>query len=100
MRAIANCAEAGREALRNRDRRRLGRLMDRNFDLRRSIFGDEALGEHNIRLIEIARQAGLSATLPGSSGAALVLRKGREIEQALAGAYEQAAYQYVPVRAA
>jgi len=99
MRAIARCAEAGREALQNRDLGRLGRLMDRNFDLRRSIFGEEALGEHNLALVEIARRAGLSATLPGSSGAALVLPQAREAEQALARAYEEVGYHYLPVRA-
>jgi len=100
MRAIARCAEAGREALRSGDFRRLGKLMDRNFELRRGIFGEEALGEHNIALVEIAHAAGMSATLPGSSGAALVLAGCREAEEGLARAYEEAGYQYVSVRAA
>ncbi len=100
MRAIARCAEAGRGALQSGDLRQLGKLMDRNFDLRRSVFGEEALGEHNIALVEIARGAGLSATLPGSSGAALVLSGGREAERGLARAYEEAGYHYVSVRAA
>jgi len=100
MRAIARCAEAGREALRERDYGRLGKLMDRNFDLRRRVFGDAVLGEHNIAMIEIAREAGLSARLPGSSGAALVLLKNREAERAVTSAYQDAGYRYVSVRAA
>jgi len=99
MREIARCAEAGREALRGRDMGRLGKLMDRNFNLRRGLFGDDALGEHNIAMIEIARRAGLPAKLPGSSGTALVLPQDAASERAVAAAYKDAGYHYVSVRA-
>lgn len=36
----------------------LADLMDRNFDLRRSIFGDNALGATNLHMIRLARSVG------------------------------------------
>jgi hypothetical protein len=45
------------------------RLFARNFDARRALFGDGALGRDNIRMVEIARGAGASAKFPGSGGA-------------------------------
>ncbi len=100
MREIARCAERGREALRTGNTRALGRLMNRNFDLRRGLYGDEALGEHNLALVAIARSAGLPAKLPGSSGAALILLdEEAEAEAALARAYADRGYRYLPIGA-
>lgn len=45
------------------------RLFARNFDGRRALFGDAALGRDNIRMVEIARENGASAKFPGSGGA-------------------------------
>jgi glucuronokinase len=73
--------------------------MNRNFDLRRSVFGDEALGEHNIELIEIARGLGLAAKLPGSSGAALILLSDAEAEGELSEAYAAKGYRYRAIQA-
>lgn len=36
----------------------LATLMDRNFDLRLSMFGEAALGEANLKMISLARQLG------------------------------------------
>jgi glucuronokinase len=100
MREIARCAERGRQALRADDTRTLGRLMNRNFGLRRQLFGDEALGQHNLALVEIARSAGLPAKLPGSGGAALILLDdSAETETALARAYADRGYRYLSVHA-
>lgn len=98
MRELARCAETGREAIRSGDRKALGRLMNRNFDLRRRLFGDEALGEHNLALVEIARAHGRPAKLPGSGGAALILLDSRETERELAREYEERGYRFVAVR--
>lgn len=40
-----------------------------NFDTRRALFGDAALGAANLRMIGIARQMGAAAKFPGSGGA-------------------------------
>jgi len=95
--AIAQCAEEGREALQQRDPSRLGKLMDRNYDLRRSLFGEAGPERHNIRLVEIARANGFAAKLPGSGGAALILLGGGD-EAALAKAYQAEGYRYTPIR--
>jgi glucuronokinase len=100
MAAIARCAEEGREVLRRHDGERLGRLMDRNFDLRRSLYGDTGPERSNIRLVEIARELGFSAKLPGSGGAALVLLEGRGSPHALAEAYAAQGYHYLTIKAA
>lgn len=36
----------------------LATLMDRNFDLRLSMFGEAALGEANLKMISLARKLG------------------------------------------
>jgi len=99
MAEVAECAEQGREALLGGDHEKLRRLMDRNFELRRGLFGDEALGEHNIELIQIAREHGLAAKLPGSSGAALILLGESGSDLALAHEYRERGYKFQPITA-
>jgi glucuronokinase len=86
--------------LRRRDYAELGELMKRNFDLRRELFGDAALGEHTIALVGIARELGFPSKLPGSSGAALILLNGkhRDAETELARAYEARGYGFAVIR--
>lgn len=47
-----------RTALAQKDMTSLASLMDRNFDLRLSMFGEAALGEANMKMISIARSVG------------------------------------------
>lgn len=98
IRGIARCAAEGREALLAGDEKKLGRLMDRNFDLRREMFGEAGPERHNVRLVEIARAAGYAAKLPGSGGAAIILLGKRGDEGALAQAYAAEGYGYAPVK--
>jgi len=98
MRDLARCAHHGREALRRRDAQALGRLMNRNFDLRRRLFGDAVLGQHTIALVEIARTAGFPAKLPGSGGASLILLDGNLPVAKLGEAYRAAGYRFTPIR--
>ncbi|DBB00018.1 TPA: hypothetical protein ACH3X1_013882 [Trebouxia sp. C0004] len=58
MAEIAVLAEQGRVALVEGDMASLADLMNRNFDLRRSIFGDDALGATNLHMISLARSVG------------------------------------------
>lgn len=55
---LPNICRAVLEQGDRQDRDPLGKLMDKNFDLRRQIFGDAALGQHNLMMIELARQHG------------------------------------------
>ncbi|KAL0038745.1 hypothetical protein WJX79_006248 [Trebouxia sp. C0005] len=72
MAQIAALAEQGRAALAEGDMASLADLMDRNFDLRRSIFGDNALGATNLHMIRLARSVGAAAKFTGSGGAIVV----------------------------
>ncbi|CAI5478492.1 unnamed protein product [Closterium sp. Yama58-4] len=69
MADVAALAEEGRDALVARDWGKFARLMDRNFDLRRQMFGDEVLGEVNLSMVQAARAVGAAAKFTGSGGA-------------------------------
>jgi glucuronokinase len=99
IRGVARCAAAGREALEARDTAKLGRLMDRNFDLRVEMFGESGPERHNLRLVEIARELGLPAKLPGSGGAAIILLAGRGERERLAERYAAEGYHYTAIKA-
>lgn len=66
MQQFAQFAEEGREAILLGDGERLARLIDANFDLRRSIC---PLPKAQVRMVETARAAGASAKFAGSGGA-------------------------------
>lgn len=66
MQQFADLAQQAREALLARQTDRLGRLIDQNFDLRRSIC--RLPGPH-VEMIETARRVGASAKFAGSGGA-------------------------------
>jgi glucuronokinase len=68
MRKFAELTELARAALDQRDYATLSRLMDENFDTRRSIM---QLRPEHIRMVEAARRAGASAKFAGSGGAIL-----------------------------
>eukprot|EP00884_Botryococcus_braunii_P005179 jgi/Botrbrau1/14662/Bobra.0108s0023.1 len=76
MSEIAQCAHAGRRALEEGKPAELAALMNRNFDLRRSIFGDEVLGAQNLHMISVARSVGGAAKFCGSGGAIVVFCPG------------------------
>jgi glucuronokinase len=66
MTCLAGLAAQGREALLARDADRLARLIDANFDTRRSIY---RLPAWQIDMVETARGCGASAKFAGSGGA-------------------------------
>ncbi len=66
MTCLAGLAAQGREALLARDAGRLARLIDANFDIRRSIY---RLPAWQIDMVEAARSCGASAKFAGSGGA-------------------------------
>ena len=63
---FAELSVEAREALENGDSERLGKLIDENFDLRRSIC---RLPRGQVQMVETARQAGATAKFSGSGGA-------------------------------
>ncbi|KAH7845621.1 hypothetical protein Vadar_004114 [Vaccinium darrowii] len=70
---VASLPLEGRAALLEKDYTKLADLMNRNFDLRRAMFGDEALGALNIKMVEVARSVGAAAKFTGSGGAVVAL---------------------------
>ncbi|CAN8260759.1 unnamed protein product [Cochlearia groenlandica] len=72
MEEVGNIAEEGRSALLEKDHSKLVELMNRNFELRRKMFGEECLGEMNIEMVEVARRVGGASKFTGSGGAVVV----------------------------
>ncbi|KAK8450266.1 hypothetical protein SEVIR_7G340545v4 [Setaria viridis] len=73
MKEVAQLALDGHRALLQKDYTELARLMNRNFDLRREMFGDDVLGSVNIKMVEVARSVGASSKFTGSGGAVVAL---------------------------
>lgn len=68
LKRLAGLADEGRAAILNRDHVRLSRLIDENFDLRRSIM---SIHPANQEMIDTARACGASAHFAGSGGSIL-----------------------------
>ena len=66
MQRVAGLAASAREALIAGEVERLSRLIDENFDVRRSIFN---LPPWQVQMIDVARACGASANFAGSGGA-------------------------------
>jgi glucuronokinase len=66
MKRFAELAEQGRDALLQRDVKRLSALIDENFDTRSQIY---TLPAWQLEMIEVARRCGASAKFAGSGGA-------------------------------
>jgi glucuronokinase len=83
---FADYAQEAKQALEKRDLKRFGMLMNANFDLRREVYGDSAIGERNLQMIEIARNLGAPVKFPGSGGAVIGIYEDenqyRKLEQA------------------
>lgn len=86
MRTWASYAEQGRDALLERDYATLNRLIDRNFDLRATIY---PIGKGNLEMIQTARGAGASANFAGSGGAIVGSYRDEDMYEALRRAMTQ-----------
>ena len=80
MKSLAEITHLGRDALLENDPERLARLMDDNFEVRRSIY---RLPLWQIRMVEVARQCGASANFAGSGGAIVGTYPGEAMYQEL-----------------
>jgi glucuronokinase len=69
MKKFGELTDEAKEAIEQKDHQKLASLMDQNFELRRKIYTDRALGEQNLKMIEIAKKYGSSAKFCGSGGA-------------------------------
>ncbi|XWS30415.1 hypothetical protein CRYUN_Cryun24cG0115700 [Craigia yunnanensis] len=72
MTEVANIAAEGWSVILEKNYQKLAELVNRNFDLRRRMFGDECLGALNIEMVEVARRVGAASKFTGSGGAVVV----------------------------
>jgi len=72
----SSLTEQFREALINHDKELMDKLINRNFDLRRSLVNIE---QGNIEMVELARSVGASAKFTGSGGAIIGIYSDEEI---------------------
>ncbi|KAL8528104.1 hypothetical protein ACS0TY_005786 [Phlomoides rotata] len=99
MKEVADIALEGRTALIEKDYTKLADLMNRNFDLRRQMFGDEALGAMNIEMVEIARHVGAASKFTGSGGAVVVFcPEGPSQASLLEDACKTAGFAFLPIQ--
>jgi glucuronokinase len=82
MAQVAALAPAGRAAIEARDAEALAALMDANFELRRGLFGDAALGRVNVGMVRTAQRCGAGAKFCGSGGAAVACCPGGAEQEA------------------
>ncbi|KAG1337951.1 putative glucuronokinase 1 [Cocos nucifera] len=73
MEEVAKLALEGRKALLEKNYTKLADLMNRNFELRRKMFGDGVLGSLNIQMVEVAGGVGAASKFTGSGGAVVAL---------------------------
>ena len=79
MQRYREITDTARTALMSGDWDTLGRVMNENFDLRRTIMN---VAPENLRMVEVARATGASAKFAGSGGAIVGLyRDGRHYQQ-------------------
>jgi glucuronokinase len=86
MQKFAELTERGKVALLAGDWETLGRVMNANFDLRRTIMN---VSPENLRMVEVARSTGASAKFAGSGGAIVGLYQDGRQYQKLSDALSQ-----------
>ena len=77
MKELAGFAQTAAAAFEAHDFETLGRTMRDNAHKRVEIYGREALGPHNLAIIEACDRAGCFPNFTGSGGAAIVLLPGQ-----------------------
>ncbi len=97
MAMFARFACEAKQALEEEDHKRFGVLMNMNFDLRRKIYGDAAIGKSNLQMIEIARSLGAPAKFPGSAGAVVGMYEDEEQYRRLMKAYLNEGHKFAKV---
>ncbi|KAK8738549.1 hypothetical protein OTU49_003931 [Cherax quadricarinatus] len=71
MQKFAELTDLAAKAFKIADWSALASLMNENFDLRRQLYGDVALGQENLKMINIGRSYGAAVKFPGSGGAVI-----------------------------
>lgn len=99
IKEVADLALQGRTALLEKDYTKFAALMNRNFDLRRQMFGDQVVGALNIEMVEVARQVGAASKFTGSGGAVVVFcPEGSSQAKILENACKRAGFAFQPLQ--
>ena len=92
MHSFAQYTDEGRAALEARDWAALGEAMNKNFALRRRVYGDPCLGDANLAMIAVAQAEGLPVKFPGSGGAVVGMAHTEEQREHIKSVYENQGY--------
>ena len=90
---LAEGAASGVDSIRNQEHTHLSMLIDTNFDLRRELFGEQALGE-TLDAVMLARSLGSCAKQTGSGGAIFGIVPGDEFDSLAAPAFAEHDWSY------
>jgi glucuronokinase len=71
--------------------------MNQNFNLRRSLYGDAAIGADNLEMIQIARSNGFPAKFCGSGGAIVGMFQTNEQFEFLQRCYREKGFECIKV---
>lgn len=71
MQRFATLTDKAKVAIENQNWSDLAQLMNENFDLRKQLYGDAAIGEENLQMVSLGRSLGAAVKFPGSGGAVL-----------------------------
>ena len=69
MKKLASLTDQALIAFKKKDFDQLAKIFNRNFDIRRKIYGDQVIGDENLKMIDLPRQMGLCSKFSGSGGA-------------------------------
>lgn len=83
MTNFANLALESKDAITRSggDRKTFAGCMQRNFEQRRKLYGDEVIGKDNLKIVEIGNRNGYAVKFSGSGGCCIGLWKGDDDEQ-------------------
>ncbi|KAE8592245.1 hypothetical protein XENTR_v10018702 [Xenopus tropicalis] len=97
MKLFAELTDKARDSMEQKNWHDLAELMNKNLELRRSIFTDACLGPGNLKMIEIAKQHGSAVKLPGSGGAIIGLCFDLKKLSELKKAYQEAGFVFCQI---
>jgi len=86
MKLFAELAEKGKHCLLNKDYKRLGELMNANFDMRENIF---PISSENKEMIKYARDCGASVKFAGSGGSIIGIYEDEKMYEELQNEFQK-----------
>lgn len=75
MKALGDLPIHALSCLRDGDIPGLAALVEKNFSIRRELYGDVVVGALNIEMVSLASSFGLSSKFTGSGGALICIRR-------------------------